>query len=160
MGRARAGAGASGRTQQARRDDRGAQPSSCTQAEDVHKRFVRDPGDVRRSGVRGAAERRMARRGLSPKGLVNAGQRSVYRRAALCSYAVRRLGVTPGPESETQPGGMLQQWVQQENQGHQLGCSLSCSSLPFSSVHLGSRTRPGLWHEHRRTLVKASRSSS
>jgi len=27
------------------------------------------------------------------------------------------------------------------------GCSLGCSSLPFSSVHKGSHTRPDLWHE-------------
>jgi hypothetical protein len=38
------------------------------------------------------------------------------------------------------------------------GCSLGCSSLPFSSVHSGSHTRPGLWYERLRTLVNPLRS--
>src|SRR5215472_7047202 len=40
--------------------------------------FVRDPGDVRRSGDKGTGERPMARTGLIPKELVNAGQRSAW----------------------------------------------------------------------------------
>src|SRR5215471_11295734 len=38
--------------------------------------FVRDPGNIRRSGTRGAGERLMARRGPSSKDLVKADQRS------------------------------------------------------------------------------------
>ena len=35
--------------------------------------FVRDPGDRRRSGAKGTGERHIAKRGPTPKSLVNAG---------------------------------------------------------------------------------------
>jgi hypothetical protein len=68
---ARARARASGYTQQARRDDRGAQPSKFTQAVNVHKGCLRDASDLRRSRVQRTGERPMARRGPDSKDLVS-----------------------------------------------------------------------------------------
>ena len=77
-------------------------------------RFVCDPGDARRSRAKGSGERPMARRGLSSKGLVNAGQRS-----GLVNLCHER----PRPELQR--------------------CSLAVLSLFILVGRSGLRSRPG-----------------